>query len=59
MSMADINESRASLGQVEYPSEVREALKAVTELPDDLDQQAEFFDKVQEALSTRLRDEPR
>ncbi|MDN4476993.1 hypothetical protein QQX09_14125 [Demequina sp. SYSU T00192] len=57
--MADLNDARDSLGQVEYPAEVREALKAVTELPDDLDQQAEFFDKVQEALSTRLRDESR
>ena len=57
--MGDINESRDALGQVEYPAEVREALKAVTEIPDDLDQQAEFFDKVQEALSSRLRDEPR
>ena len=57
--MADIHESRESLGQVEYPAEVTEALKAVTELPDDLDEQAEFFDKVQEALSNRLRDESR
>ncbi|WP_156160705.1 hypothetical protein [Demequina soli] len=57
--MADLNDARESLGQVEYPAEVREALKAVTELPDDLEQQAVFFDKVQEALSTRLRDESR
>ncbi len=57
--MSDMNESRESLGEVDYPPEVREALKAVTELPDDLDQQADFFDKVQEALSNRLRDEPR
>lgn len=55
--MGDINEARSSLGQVEYPAEVREALKAVTELPEDLDKQADFFDKVQEALSNRLRDE--
>ncbi len=57
--MADINESRESIGHVEYPAEVKEALSAVTELPDDLDKQAEFFDKVQEALSNRLRDESR
>ncbi|WP_156159213.1 hypothetical protein [Demequina gelatinilytica] len=57
--MADLNNTRDFKGQLEYPAEVREALKAVTELPDDLEQQAEFFDKVQEALSTRLRDESR
>ncbi len=42
---------------VEYPAEIKAALQAVDELPDDLDQQAAFFDKIQEALSTRLRDE--
>ncbi|WP_296664743.1 hypothetical protein [Demequina sp.] len=57
--MGDINDARESLGHVEYPAEVQEALKAVTELPEDLEQQAAFFDKVQEALSNRLRDEPR
>ncbi|WP_156163704.1 hypothetical protein [Demequina subtropica] len=57
--MADLNNTRDFKGQLEYPAEVREALKAVTELPEDLEQQAEFFDKVQEALSTRLRDESR
>jgi hypothetical protein len=36
---------------------VTEALKAVTELPDDLDEQAEFFDKVQDALASRLRED--
>jgi hypothetical protein len=55
--MANINDSRQTLGQVEYPSEVRAALRAVTELPDDLDEQAEFFDKVQEALASRLRED--
>lgn len=55
--MSDIQETRDSLADVEYPPQVREALKAVTELPDDLDEQAEFFDKVQDALATRLRDE--
>jgi len=55
--MAEINDSRETLGQVEYPTEVTQALKAVTELPDNLDEQAEFFDKVQDALSTRLRED--
>jgi len=55
--MSDIHETRESIADAEYPAEVREALKAVTELPDDLDEQADFFDKVQSALSTRLRDE--
>jgi len=55
--MANINDSRQTLGQVEYPSEVRAALRAVTELPDDLDEQAEFFDKVQDALASRLRED--
>lgn len=57
--MVDMNESRDALGNVEYPAEVREALKAVTELPDNLEEQAEFYDKIQEALSTRLREDPR
>jgi len=55
--MSDINETRESVADAEYPPEVREALKAVTELPDDLDEQADFYDKVQSALSSRLRDE--
>jgi hypothetical protein len=55
--MNDMNDQRETLGQVEYPAEVKEALKAVTELPEDLDEQAEFYDKVQSALSNRLRDE--
>lgn len=55
--MGEIRDQREPLGEVQYPSEVREALKAVTELPDDLDQQAEFFDKIQDSLSSRLREE--
>jgi hypothetical protein len=55
--MSDINETRASVADADYPFEVKEALKAVTELPDDLEEQADFFDKVQDALSARLRDE--
>ena len=55
--MSDINETRDSIADVEYPAEVKAALEAVTELPDDLDEQAEFFDKVQDALSNRLRDD--
>jgi len=55
--MSDINETRTSVADVDYPSEIKEALKAVTELPDDLEEQANFFDKVQDALSARLRDE--
>jgi len=55
--MSDIQESRDSIADVEYPAEVKAALGAVTELPDDLGEQAEFFDKVQSALSNRLRDD--
>ena len=55
--MSDIHETRDSIADVQYPAEVKAALKAVTELPDDLGEQAEFFDKVQDALSTRLRDD--
>ena len=55
--MSDINESRESIADAEYPAEVKAALEAVTELPEDLEEQAEFFDKVQDALSTRLRDD--
>jgi hypothetical protein len=56
-AMSDIKDQREPLGEVKYPAEVREALKAVTELPDDLDKQAEFFDKIQDSLATRLREE--
>jgi hypothetical protein len=55
--MSDIHEKRDSVADAEYPAEVKAALEAVTELPDDLEEQADFFDKVQSALSTRLRDE--
>ena len=55
--MSDINETRNSIADVAYPAEVKAALEAVTELPDDLGEQAEFFDKVQDALSNRLRDD--
>ncbi|MFV0286743.1 MULTISPECIES: hypothetical protein [Demequina] len=55
--MGDINEYREPLGEVEYPAEVKAALQAVTELPQDLDAQADFFDKIQTSLSNRLRDD--
>ena len=48
---------REQLGEVDYPPEVQEALKAVSDVPEDLDEQAEFFDKVQDALSGRLKEE--
>lgn len=55
--MGEFKEHREPLGEVKYPAEVREALDAVSELPDDLDKQAEFFDKIQDSLSTRMREE--
>lgn len=55
--MDEIEQHRDSLGEVSYPPVVEEALKEVSELPDDPEQQAEFFDKVQNALTSRLRDE--
>lgn len=55
--MSDIHDTRESVADTEYPAEVKAALEAVTELPDDLSEQAEFFDKVQNALSNRLRDD--
>lgn len=55
--MSEFKEQRKPLGEVDYPPEVRNALNAVTELPEDLDQQAEFFDKIQDSLSSRLRDD--
>ena len=55
--MAEINDHREPLGEVKYPAEVEKALDAVTELPDDLEEQAEFFDKIQDSLSTRLRED--
>jgi hypothetical protein len=55
--MADIEKSRTPMGELKYPEEVKEALEQVSELPDDPDQQAEFFDKIQESLAKRLRDD--
>ena len=55
--MSEIQESRESVADAEYPAEVKAALEAVTELPEDLEEQADFFDKVQSALSNRLRDD--
>lgn len=55
--MSELKDQREPLGEVTYPAEVEEALKAVTELPEDLEQQAEFFDQIQDSLSTRLREE--
>ncbi len=55
--MSEFEEWRDHLGEVHYPPEVEKALKAVSEVPEDLAQQAEFFDKIQDSLSSRLRDE--
>ncbi|MFW7414961.1 hypothetical protein [Demequina sp. SO4-18] len=55
--MGELKDQREPLGEVKYPAEVRQALAAVTELPDDLDKQAEFFDKIQDSLSSRMREE--
>lgn len=55
--MADIDKHRATLGEVSFPPEVTKALQDVTELPDDPEKQADFFDKVQDALTARLREE--
>ena len=55
--MGDIEKRREALGEVSFPPEVESALEAVTELPDDPEEQAEFFDKIQEALGNRLRDD--
>jgi hypothetical protein len=48
---------REALGEVSYPPEVEEALKEVSELPEDPEAQADFFDKVQDALTSRMRDD--
>jgi hypothetical protein len=48
---------RDSLGEVTFPPHVVAALKDVTELPENPEEQADFFDKVQDALASRLRDE--
>lgn len=55
--MGDIEKRREALGEVSFPPEVESALEAVTELPEDPEEQAEFFDKIQEALGNRLRDD--
>jgi hypothetical protein len=55
--MGKFEETRAPLGEVRFPSEVQEALKAVTEVPEDLEAQAEFFDKIQDSLASRMREE--
>ena len=55
--MSDIEKARPPMGELLYPEEVRKALDEVTELPEDLEEQAEFFDKIQESLSTRLRED--
>jgi len=55
--MSKFEEVREPLGEVHYPPEVEQALKAVSEVPEDLDEQAEFFDKIQDSLATRLREE--
>ena len=55
--MSKFEDIREPLGEVHYPPEVEKALQAVTEVPDDLEAQAEFFDKVQHSLTSRLREE--
>lgn len=55
--MGDIEDSRRHLGELKYPKGIEEALADVTELPDDPEEQAEFFDRIQESLSKRLRDD--
>ncbi|MFO7244552.1 MAG: hypothetical protein DIU73_006695 [Actinomycetes bacterium] len=55
--MSEFEEWREPLGEVKFPPEVEKALAAVTEVPSDLEKQAEFFDKIQDSLASRLRDE--
>ncbi|MBC7298031.1 MAG: hypothetical protein H5T82_03970 [Demequina sp.] len=55
--MSKFEEVREPLGEVRYPPEVEQALKAVSEVPEDVDEQAEFFDKIQDSLASRLREE--
>ncbi len=55
--MSIFDEYREPLGEVHYPPEVERALEAVTEVPEDLEAQAEFFDKIQHSLTSRLREE--
>ena len=56
-TMSEFDEWREPLGEVKYPPEVEKALAAVSEVPEDLEQQAEFFDKIQDSLATRLRED--
>jgi hypothetical protein len=55
--MSKFEDVREPLGEVHYPPEVEKALQAVTEVPEDLEAQAEFYDKVQHSLTSRLREE--
>ncbi|MBN2177196.1 MAG: hypothetical protein JW722_06005 [Demequinaceae bacterium] len=55
--MDDTPKHRDSLGEVSFPPEVEEALQQVSELPEDPEEQAEFYDKVQDALTARLQDD--
>lgn len=55
--MADVSGQDPSAGRTPFSPEIQRALDAVTEVPEDLEAQAEFFDKIHEALSGRLRDE--
>jgi len=55
--MSTFDEFREPLGEVHYPPEVEKALEAVTEVPEDLEEQAEFFDKIQDSLTSRMREE--
>ena len=48
---------RDSIGEVSFPPEVEKALEEVSELPEDPEEQAEFYDKVQDALTERLQDD--
>ena len=56
-NMSEFDEWREPLVEVKYPPEVEKALAAVSEVPEDLEQQAEFFDKIQDSLATRLRED--
>ncbi len=55
--MAELEPTRDAIGETDFPAEVREALEAVSEVPDDPAAQADYFDKVQDALAQRLREE--
>lgn len=55
--MGDREDSRKYLGELKYPRDIEEALSDVTELPEDPEEQAKFFDRIQESLSKRLREE--